>query len=458
MNLIKNRELRNDIMKTMFKNNDLTQGKIWKVILNFTLPIFLGTLFQSLYTTIDAIIVGKFAGKDAFAAIESVMSFQRLPVSFFVGLSSGATIIISQYFGAKEKEDVSKASHTAMLFAIVGGLILSILSCLLSPYFIGLIKVPQKIFHEAYIYTFICFSGMVFSMVYNIGSGILRALGNSKTPFHILVFANILNIVLDLIFVIKFNLSVVGVGLATLISQIVSAILIFVVLMRTNLDCRIYIKKLTFYKKYLKKIFKLGLPIAIQSVIYPIANTTIQSKINMFGVNSIAAWAISGKLDFLIWSVSDAFCIAASTFVAQNYGAKKHHRVKKGIITSILMSVSIILIISVTLFIWSKDLAPFLIEDAEVIELTSKILKLLAPFYFIYTIGDVLTGAISGLGDTFYPMLINVLAICGLRLLWIFFVFPLNPTFFMILYSYLISWSANTIAFLIYIYFKRKKI
>lgn len=233
-------------MKTMFKNNDLTQGKIWKVILNFTLPIFLGTLFQSLYTTIDAIIVGKFAGKDAFAAIESVMSFQRLPVSFFIGLSSGATIIISQYFGAKEKEDVSKASHTAMLFAIVGGLILSILSCILSPYFIGLIRVPQKIFHEAYIYTFICFSGMVFSMIYNIGSGILRALGNSKTPFHILIFANILNIVLDLIFVINFNLSVVGVGLATLISQIVSAILVFVVLMRTNLDCRIYNKKINF--------------------------------------------------------------------------------------------------------------------------------------------------------------------------------------------------------------------
>jgi len=237
-------------MKTMFKNNDLTQGKIWKVILNFTLPIFLGTLFQSLYTTIDAIIVGKFAGKDAFAAIESVMSFQRLPVSFFIGLSSGATISISQYFGAKEKEDVSKASHTAMLFAIVGGLILSILSCILSPYFIGLIKVPQKIFHEAYIYTFICFSGMVFSMIYNIGSGILRALGNSKTPFHILIFANILNIVLDLIFVINFNLSVVGVGLATLISQIVSAILVFVVLMRTNLDCRIYIKNQDEVKEY----------------------------------------------------------------------------------------------------------------------------------------------------------------------------------------------------------------
>ena len=228
--------------------------------------------------------------------------------------------------------------------------------------------------------------------------------------------------------------------------------------MRTDLDCRIYIKKLVFYKKYLKKIFVLGLPIAIQSVIYPIANTTIQSKINMFGVNSIAAWAISGKLDFLIWSVSDAFCIAASTFVAQNYGAKKYHRVKEGITTSLIMSVSMILIISIILFIWGRDLTPFLIEDTEVIELTSKILRLLAPFYFIFTIESVLAGAIRGLGDTFYPMLINVLAICGIRLLWVFFIFPLNPTFFMILYSYLISWTVNTIAFLIYIYFKRKKI
>ena len=167
-------------------------------MLNFVLPIFLGTLFQSLYTTIDAIIIGRFAGKDAFAAIESVLSFQRLPVSFFVGLSSGATIIISQYFGAKKKEEVSKASHTAILFAIVGGLLLSVLSCILSPFFIKLIKVPNEIFYQAQIYTIICFSGIVFSMVYNIGSGILRALGDSKTPFYILILSNILNIILDL--------------------------------------------------------------------------------------------------------------------------------------------------------------------------------------------------------------------------------------------------------------------
>ena len=443
-------------MDISLKNNDLTEGKIWKVMLNFVLPIFLGTLFQSLYTTIDAIIIGRFAGKDAFAAIESVLSFQRLPVSFFVGLSSGATIIISQYFGAKKKEEVSKASHTAILFAIVGGLLLSVLSCILSPFFIKLIKVPNEIFYQAQIYTIICFSGIVFSMVYNIGSGILRALGDSRTPFYILILSNILNIILDLILVIAFKLGVIGVGFATLISQIISAILIFIILLRTKLDCKIYINKIHFYKKYLKEIFRLGLPIGIQSIIYPISNTTIQSNINIFGVSSIAAWAVCGKLDFLIWAVSEAFSIAISIFVAQNYGAKKHQRARIGIVVALFMAMIAIFIISFILYIWNKPLAHFLINDKNIVELTSQIIHLLAPLYFIYVIGDVLSGAIRGIGDTFNPMIINIFGICIIRLLWIFFIVPLNPTFFMVLYSFIVSWIITTIMYITYIIYKRK--
>ena len=443
-------------MDISLKNNDLTEGKIWKVMLNFVLPIFLGTLFQSLYTTIDAIIIGRFAGKDAFAAIESVLSFQRLPVSFFVGLSSGATIIISQYFGAKKKDEVSKASHTAILFAIVGGLLLSVLSCVLSPFFVKLIKVPEEILYQAQIYTIICFSGIVFSMVYNIGSGILRALGDSKTPFYILIVANILNIILDLILVIVFKLGVTGVGFATLISQIVSAILIFIILLKTKLDCKIYINKIRFYKKYLKEIFRLGLPIGVQSVLYPISNTIIQSSINTFGVNSIAAWAISGKLDFLIWAVSDAFSIAISTFVAQNYGAEKHQRARDGIKVALIMSMIAIFVISFILYLYNKPLAYFLIDDKNIVDLTSKIIKLIAPLYFIYVIGDVLSGAIRGIGDTFNPMIINIFGICIIRLLWIFFIVPLNPTFFMVLYSFIVSWIITAVMYITYIIYKRK--
>ena len=443
-------------MDISLKNNNLTEGKIWKVMLKFVLPIFLGTLFQSLYTTIDAIIIGRFAGKDAFAAIESVLNFQRLPITFFVGLSSGATIIISQYFGAKRKEDISKASHTTILFAIVGGLLLSVLSCILSPFFIRLIKVPEEIFYQAQIYTIICFSGIVASMIYNIGSGILRALGDSKTPFYILIVSNILNIILDLILVVVFNLGVIGVGMATLIAQIASAILIFIILLRTKLDCKIYINKIHFYKKYLKEIFRLGLPIGVQSVLYPISNTIIQSSINTFGVNSIAAWAISGKLDFLIWTVSDAFSIAVSTFVAQNYGAGKHQRARDGIKVALSMSMIAIFVISFTLYFYNKTLAYFLIKDKNIVDLTSKIIKLIAPLYFIYVIGDVLSGAIRGIGDTFNPMIINIFGICVCRVLWIFFIVPLNPTFFMVLYGFIVSWIITAVMYIAYIIYKRK--
>ena len=428
-------------MDISLKNNNLTEGKIWKVMLRFVLPIFLGTLFQSLYNTIDAIIVGRFAGKEALAAIESVLNFHRLPVSFFVGLSSGATIIISQYFGANKKDEVSKASHTAILFAIVGGLLLSVLSCILSPFFIRLIKVPKEIFYQAQAYTIICFSGIMVSMIYNIGSGILRALGDSKTPFYILIVSNILNIILDLILVVVFNLGVIGVGFATLISQIVSAILIFIILLRTKLDCKIYINKICFYKKYLKEIFRLGLPIGVQSVLYPISNTIIQSSINTFG---------------LIWTVSDAFSIAISTFIAQNYGAEKHQRARDGIKVALIMSMIAIFVISFTLYFYNKPLAYFLIKDKNIVDLTSKIIKLIAPLYFIYVIGDVLSGAIRGIGDTFNPMIINIFGICVCRVLWIFFIVPLNPTFFMVLYGFIVSWIITAIMYITYIVYKRK--
>ena len=443
-------------MKKYIKNVNLTEGKIWKVILRFILPIFLGTLFQSLYNTIDAIIVGRFAGKEAVAAIESVLNFHRLPISFFVGLSSGATIIISQYFGANKKEDVSKASHTAILFAMLGGLLLSILSCIFSPFFIKLIKVPEEIFYQAQSYTIICFVGIVASMTYNIGSGILRALGDSKTPFYILIVSNILNIVLDLILVIVFNLGVIGVGVATLISEIISAILIFIILIKTNLDCKIYIKEIRFYKKYIKEIFKLGLPIGIQSVLYPISNTIIQSSINTFGVNNIAAWGISGKLDFLIWTVSDAFSIAVSTFVAQNYGAEKHQRARDGIKVALFMLMIAIFIISSTLYFYNKPLSYFLIDDKEIVDLTSQVIHTIAPFYFMYAIGDVLSGAIKGIGNTLHPMIINIFGICVCRILWVFLIVPLNPTFFTVLYGYIVSWIITGLIYIVYTIYKRK--
>ena len=244
--------------------------------------------------------------------------------------------------------------------------------------------------------------------------------------------------------------------MATLIAQIASAILIFIILLRTKLDCKIYINKIRFYKKYLKEIFRLGLPIGVQSVLYPISNTVIQSSINTFGVNSIAAWAISGKLDFLIWTVSDAFSVAISTFVAQNYGAKKHQRARDGIKIALSMSMVAIFVISFILYFYNKPLAYFLIKDKNIVDLTSQVIHLIAPLYFIYVIGDVLSGAIRGTGNTLHPMVINIFGICICRILWIFLIVPLNPTFFMVLYGFIVSWIITALMYIVYVIYKRK--
>lgn len=436
--------------KEVSKKYNLTEGTVWKIMLQFALPIFLGTFFQSLYTTADAIIIGKFAGKEALAAIESVATLTKLPINFFTGLASGATIIISQYYGADKNREVSDASHNAILFAFVGGIAFTIIGCILSPFAIEIIRVPEEIVKDAQLYVLIYFSGIVVTMLYNVGSGILRALGDSKTPFYFLIVANIFNVILDFIFVAFLKLDVAGAAIATVLSQTISAILIIISLTKTELHCRIRFKKLRFYKKHLLEIFKLGLPIGTHSALYPISNTIVQSSINSIGVDSIAAWAVCGKLNFLVWAISDAFCVAASTFVAQNYGAQKYDRAKKGVRAGLIMALSSIAVVSFTLYFFSGFFAKFIIDDENVISITSQIMHFIAPLYLIYVVYDVLIGAIRGIGDTFGPMIITFLGTCVSRILWIAFVVPNNHTLMKVLACYPVSWVITAIIFVTY--------
>lgn len=433
---------------------DLTQGNVWKIMFRFALPIFLGTLFQSLYIMADAIIVGRFAGKDALAAIESVYTLTKLPINFFTGLASGATIIISQYFGARKFKEVSDASHNAVLFAFAGGSLLAVLGCLLSPPAIRLVKVPAEILGDAQHYILIYFSGLGVSMLYNMGAGILRALGNSKTPFYFLVVANLVNVLLDLLFIITFDLGVVGAALATVLSQVLSAGLILAALGKTDLPCKITLRKLKFHKSHLSEIFKLGLPIGIQSTLYPVSNTIVQASINSIGVDAIAAWAVCGKLDFLVWAICEAFGIAVSTFVAQNHGAGNFGRNREGVRAALIMGLFSVGIVSGVLFFGSRFLAGFLVDDANVIRLTSQIMYFIAPMYAIFVFCEVFPGAIRGSGDTFRPMMVSVFGTCISRVLWIFFIVPLNPTLLNVLACYPVSWGISALAFFV-LYRKR---
>jgi len=437
-------------MELVKKEHDLTEGVIWKKLVIFFMPILLSSLLQQLYTTADAIILGRFAGVDALASIDAIYSLTKLPVSFFVGLSSGATIIVSQYFGAKNHEDLSRTVHTAIAFAFSGGLILSIVGIVLAPYFLKLMQVPEDIFNYSLSYARIFFAGMAASMVYNVGTGILRAVGDSKSSFYFLLAANIVNVVLDLVFVGLLRWHAAGAAFATVISQILSAVLVVNTLMKTSLPCKITPKKIQFHKDVLNNILKLGLPIGIQSSLYPIANMLIQSNINQFGTSSIAAWALCGKLDLMIWLVIDSFAITISTFTAQNYGARNFARIRKGVTICMGISLTLIIAMSGALYAWCRNLSFLFIDDIEVIELTTMLMRFLSPMYFLYIGGEIFSGVIRGTGETFKPMLLTLAGTCAFRILWILFAVPLNPTLIMVLWSYPASWLITSVMFTVY--------
>jgi putative MATE family efflux protein len=439
------------------KQYDLTEGNIWKKLILFFLPIFAGSLFQQFYTTADAIIVGQFAGKDALASIDAIYNLTKLPVNFFVGISTGATIIISQYFGEKDSEKLSMTVHTAAAFAFAGGLMLSIAGILLSPVCLRLLRVPGEIYNYTLSYTRIYFAGMAVSMTYNIGAGILRAVGNSKTPFYFLIAASTANVLLDLLFVGVFRWHTAGAAFATVLSQLLSAILIITALLKTDLPCRIVWKKIHFHKTIMQKIFLLGLPAGTQSSLYPISNMMIQSNINSFGTNAIAAWAVCGKLDFLIWLIVGSFSSAISTFVAQNCGARLYGRARNGVLICVGMSLVCVCTISAVLYFACGPLGRLFISDNEVINLSIYLMRFLAPFYFIYIGGEVLSGAIRGMGETFKPMVLTLLGTCACRVVWVLFAVPLQPTLKMVIWSYPVSWIVTSLSFIVFYQFQNPK-
>ncbi len=440
-------------MKQNNQNVDLTSGNIWRSMLRFALPIFWGSLFQSLYTIVDAIIIGQFAGKNALAAIESILGLTRLPVNFFIGLSSGAMIIIAQYYGAKKYKSVATASHNAILFSLVGGLVLSLSGVTIAPLAVKWIRVPQEIIGSAQLYLMIFYAAMLASLLYNVAAAILRAVGNSKVPFHILIVTNIVNLLLDLLFVAYFKMGVLGAAYATAIATFLSALLIVAFLFKTDLPCKLHINQLKFYKAHLLQIVKLGMPIGMQSIFYQVANAIVQSSINSFGVASIAAWAVAGKLDFLIWNTSGAMAVAVSTFVAQNFGARQSYRAKVGVRTGLAMAITLILLFSGILYLWSPVLARLLIADNEVIVLTQAIIRFLAPLYFMYAIITILPAAIRGTGEAFKPMIVDFLGICLFRIFWIAFILPQQPSLLWALAVFPASWIFTSLMFIVmYIY------
>ena len=318
--------------KTSAAKNSITEGTIWKQLLIFFFPILLGTFFQQIYNTADAMVVGRFVGKEALACVGgSTAQIINLIVGFFVGLSSGATVVLAQYYGAKDENNVSRAMHTAAAFAIMGGLIITVLGIILTPQMLALLNTPENLMEGSALYLRIYFAGAIFVFIYNIGSGLLRAVGDSKRPLYFLIICCCLNIILDLVLVVGAHMGVAGVAVGTFISQGVSAILIIITLMRTKDMYQLKPKRIHIYGSIFKSLLHIGLPAGLESVLYTISNMIIQASLNSFGTDTVAAWTAYGKMDSMFWMVLSAFGISITTFVGQNFGARKYDRMRKSV-------------------------------------------------------------------------------------------------------------------------------
>lgn len=437
------------------ENVNLTEGVIWKSLLTFTLPLLLSALLQQLYNTVDLLIVGRFAGKIDMAAIGASGAITVLVVALFMGLSTGASVLVAQHYGAKDRAALSKVVHTNFAIAIYGGLVLTIFTVIFTPQFLAWIDTPPEVMGPAVRYMRILFAGLIPVMVYNMGSAVLRSVGDSVRPFNFLAIAAGLNIVLDLIFVGAFKMGAVGAGIATVLAQSVSGILVLLSLLKTTDIYRLRMKRIRFHKETLNHIVAIGLPAAVSGGLISLSNVIIQAQINVFGAQAIAGVAAASRVDGFVFTSLEAFALAITTFVGQNIGAKKPKRLKSGIITALVMTLLFVASVSSILVIFRTPLMKIFTSEKDVIFYGTKMIVILAPFYVIFSVTEVLSGAIRGSGTAVPIMIITLIGMFIIRLGWIFTAMPMYKTIDIICWSYPISWVFTCIMTLVY-YFKGK--
>lgn len=432
------------------EQNSITQGVIWKQLLRFFFPILFGSFFQQMYNMVDTIVVGRYVGTTALAAVGTCGTFTNLLFGFFVALASGATVIISQYFGSKDEKGVHDAVHTGVAMALVDGVLITVLGLALSPYVLDWMNVPEDVQPEALIYLRIFFAGMVGSMLYNVGSGILRALGDSKRPMIYLIVCCFVNIVLDLALVMLIPMGVAGVAWATLIAQAVSAVLVLIALMRQQDSSKLVWREVKIHRHMLYDVLRIGVPSGMQSVMYSVSNIIVQTGVNSLGSTTLAAWTAFGKTDLVVWMVMGAFGTTITTFVGQNFGAQRYDRMRKSVRICMGMTVASTVLLSLFVLTMCKPLLSLFTSDPAVIDVGQEILYWIGPFYTLYACIEVLAGAMRGCGDSLKPMLLTAFGICLFRAVWVPVVVGQYHTVGMLGLCYPLSWGLTSVLFVAY--------
>lgn len=434
-------------------SNQITQGVIWKQLLLFFFPILLGTFFQQMYNTVDTIIVGRFVGTQALAAVGSAGPLINLINGFFIGLSSGATVILSQAYGADDRGGVHSILHTAVTLSLILGLLTTAVGVLAGPQILRLTQIPENCIEDALTYIRIYFSGAVASMVYNMGAGILRAMGDSKRPMIFLIVACFVNIAMDLVCVVWLKLGAAGAALATVLSQIISAVLVLVVLMRLPREQKLEFSQLHLERGYLGRILSIGVPAGLQFITFDLANVLIQSSVNSFGDVTIAAWTAMGKTDSINWMICGAFGVAITTFVGQNFGAQQYARVRKSVWVCMAMGIPVVAAVSAVILPLRSFILGIYTDDLAVITAGAHIMLFTVPFNCIFIPVEVFAGTMRGVGSSLTPTIITGSCVCLFRVLWVLILVSRIHTIEMLAICYPISWALAGLVFLA-VYFR----
>ena len=441
---------------------DMTEGSIWKHIIVFSLPLLIGSVFQQLYNTVDTWVLGKYVNDAAFSAVGAVGPITNMLIGTFTGLASGAGVVISQYYGAGRYDKVEKAVRASTFLTLVSAVILTALGIILVPHLLRLMNMPDDVFDEGRTYLTIYFAGMIGLMVYNMGSGILRAVGDSQKPFYFLVCSAITNIVLDLLFVLVFDLGVAGVAYATIIAQGFSAILITLSLLRHKGCIKLKAPYVSADGVLLKQIFKVGLPAAIQLAITAFSNVFIQSYINFFGKEVMGGWTAYGKIDQFMFMPMQAVGLAATTFVGQNLGKGNYKRAEKGVRISLILATLCTFVIMIPIEIFAPHFVAFFNENPEIIGYGTTFLRYITPFFVICCVNQVYAGALRGSGNSRAPMVIMLLGFVAFRQVYMYIVANfISNTVVFITMGYPAGWLFCSMLMIIYynkVRFKSKNV
>ena len=384
----------------------MTEGNILEHIIRFAFPLLIGNIFQQLYNTVDTWVVGNYVSNEAFSAVGSVGPVINMLIGFFTGLSSGAGVVISQYYGAKRYDKVHDAVHTSLVMTLLLGVVFTGIGIAMVPAMLRLMNTPAEVFPESATYLTIYFAGILGLMLYNMGSGILRAVGDSKRPFYFLVVCAAINTVLDLVFVLVFDMGVSGVALATIIAQFISAILVIITLMRTDICIKLILRDLKMDWEMLKKVVRIGFPAAIQMAITAFSNIFVQSYINFFGADCMSGWTAYSKIDQLILLPVQSIALASTTFVGQNLGINQIQRAKHGIRTSLWLGIGTTVVIMIPVLFFAPQLVAFFNSKAEVVQYGTLLLRCISPFYVLSCFNQIYAGALRGSGNSRAPMVI----------------------------------------------------